>query len=45
MNCPPPMPVLKGGKMREIKFRVWDGNNRKFDYPDTIVLSEGGEDK
>ena len=29
--------------MREIKFRVWDGNNRKFDYPDTIVLNEGLE--
>ena len=33
----------KISKMRKIKFRVWDGNNRKFDYPDIIVLSDGLE--
>jgi len=29
--------------MREIKFRVWDGNNRHFVYPDVIELNHGIE--
>ena len=29
--------------MRKIKFRIWDGNNHKFDYPETIELERGLE--
>lgn len=29
--------------MREIKFRIWDGNNGYFDYPDTLELNRGLE--
>ena len=27
--------------MREIKFRIWDGNNKRFDYPDDIAMNRG----
>ena len=29
--------------MREIKFRVWDGNNKKYDYPEILELHKGIE--
>jgi len=29
--------------MREIKFRVWDGNHNRFDYPEIIELNKGIE--
>lgn len=27
--------------MRTIKFRVWDSNNKKYDYPDVIETNAG----
>ena len=29
--------------MRDIKFRIWDGNNKKYDYPEIIELNKGLE--
>ena len=29
--------------MREIKFRIWDGNNEKYDYPEMLELNKGLE--
>jgi uncharacterized phage protein (TIGR01671 family) len=29
--------------MREIKFRIWDGNNKHFVYPDILELNRGLE--
>ena len=29
--------------MRELKFRIWDGNNNVYDYPDVIELNRGLE--
>lgn len=29
--------------MREIKFRIWDGNNGRFHYPDVLELNIGLE--
>lgn len=29
--------------MREIKFRIWDGNNKRYDYPEIIELNRGLE--
>ena len=28
---------------REIRFRIWDGNNKKYDYPEIIELNKGLE--
>ena len=28
---------------REIKFRIWDGNNKKYDYPEILELNKGLE--
>jgi len=28
--------------MRELKFRIWDGNNRKYFYPDHIIEINSG---
>ena len=29
--------------MRKIKFRIWDGNNEKYDYPEMLELNKGLE--
>ena len=29
--------------MREIKFRIWDGNNENYDYPEMLELNKGLE--
>jgi len=29
--------------MREIKFRIWDGNNKHFVYPDILEIDRGLE--
>jgi len=29
--------------MRELKVRIWDGNNNKYDYPDIVELNSGLE--
>ena len=29
--------------MRELKFRIWDGNNKHFVYPDILELDRGLE--
>ena len=29
--------------MRELKFRIWDGNNKHFVYPDILELGRGLE--
>jgi len=29
--------------MRELKFRVWDGNNQRFEYPELIERGRGIE--